>query len=279
MSAKILDGKLVSQEIKHNLEETIKKLNSKPGLAFIQVGDDPASTIYVNLKHKACKEVGIYSELYRLPTSTQDEELSTLISKLNSRPDIHGILVQLPLPSHIDTYKALDCISPLKDVDGLSSTNVGYLHQRRNCLIPATPKGIIRLLEYYEIELVGKNAVVVGRSNLVGRPIAELLTQKNATVTLCHSKTSSLHEVTRNADVLVSAVGSPKFITKEMLKVGVVVIDVGISKLEDKVVGDVDFENVKELASYITPVPGGIGPMTIAMVLENTLEAYKKLNL
>ena len=279
MPAKILDGKLLSQEIRHNLEETISRVNQKPSLSFIQVGEDPASTIYVNLKNKACKEIGIYSELYRLQTSTQDEELLSLIDKLNARNDIHGILIQLPLPSHIDTYRALDSISPSKDVDGLNSINVGYLHQGRKCLVPATPKGIIRLLEYYNIELDGKTAVVIGRSNLVGRPIAELLTQKNATVTLCHSRTSLLHDITRNADILVSAVGSHNFIKKEMLREGVVIIDVGISKLEDKIVGDVDFENVKEIASYITPVPGGIGPMTIAMVLENTLEAYNKLSL
>ena len=278
MTAKILDGKLVSQEIRKSLEDEIRKLDPKPGLAFVQVGENPASTIYVNLKHKACQQVGIYSEIHRLPESTEEIELLSLINNLNSRQDIHGILIQLPLPSHINSYRALDSINPLKDVDGLNSVNVGYLHQGRPNLIPATPKGIIRLLSYYEIDLEGKNTVVIGRSNLVGRPIAELMTQKNATVTLCHSRSKSLKDITRNADILISAVGNPRFIKGDMVKQGAIVIDVGISKLEDKIVGDIDSETVSEIASYITPVPGGIGPMTIAMVLENTLEAYKKFN-
>lgn len=277
MSAKILDGKLVAQEIRKNLEEEIRKLHPKPGLAFVQVGVNPASTIYVDLKNKACQQVGIYSEIHRLPDSTSEDELLLLINELNFRQDIHGILVQLPLPPHINTYKTLDTVNPLKDVDGLNSINIGYLHQGRPGLIPATPKGIVRLLDYYNIELEGRNTIVIGRSNLVGRPIAELMTQRNSTVTLCHSKSKSLKEITRKADILISAAGNPAFIKGDMLKEGVVLVDVGISKLEDKIVGDMDFESVKEIAGYITPVPGGIGPMTIAMVLENTLEAYKKL--
>ena len=256
------------------MAEKIKKEGIKAGLAVIIVGDDPASRVYVNNKKKACAEVGIYSEEYALKESTSQAELISLISKLNERDEISGILVQLPLPKHINEEDVINAISPDKDVDAFHPVNVGKIMVGNFDFVPCTPAGVMELINESGIDIEGKDCVVVGRSNIVGKPQAMLLLHKNATVTICHSRTKDLAQKTRNADILVAAVGIPNFIKADMIKPGAVVIDVGINRLADKkLVGDVDFENAEKVAGAITPVPGGVGPMTIAMLMKNTVRA------
>lgn len=278
--AEIIDGKKVSEHLRKELTEEIRKLKEEtgvvPGLAAVLVGNNPASQIYVRNKRKACEEVGIYSEEHNLPEETTESDLLSLVEKLNHDEEIHGILVQLPLPKQINEAKILKAVSPLKDIDGFHPENVGLLVEGNPRFIPCTPYGIMKLLDYYGIEIQGKEAVVVGRSNIVGKPVSLLLLHRHATVTICHSRTRSLAEVTLRADILVAAMGRAKFITSDMVKEGAVVIDVGINRLPDgKLSGDVDFEKVREKASYITPVPGGVGPMTIGMLLWNTFSSAK----
>lgn len=277
----LIDGRAIGKKIRSELELEVKKLKEEkgiiPGLAVIIVGDDPASQVYVGKKQRACGALGIHSELYSFKNSITEEELLKQITILNHKADIHGILVQLPLPSHINEKKVLESINPDKDVDGFHPINAGKLVVGDDAFLPCTPHGIIKLLEIMEIEVAGKHAVVIGRSNIVGKPAASLLLHRNATVTICHSRTENLKEITQQADILVAAVGKPKFVTAEMVKPGAVVIDVGINRVDGKLLGDVDFENVKEIAGYITPVPGGVGPMTITMLLFNTISAAKKL--
>lgn len=281
MSAVRMDGKGLSAKIRGQLKERVAAFEAEhgyvPGLTVILVGEDPASQIYVRNKERGCNEAGMASDVIRLPAQTTQEELLALIEKLNRDDKVHGILVQLPLPKGIDELSVLRTIDPAKDVDGFHVVNAGKLFIGEKALVACTPKGIMRLLEEYEIDLEGKNAVVVGRSNIVGKPISMLLLQRNATVTICHSRTKNLKDICRGADVLVAAVGKANLITGDMVKPGAVVIDVGMNRLPEskKVVGDVDFESVEPVAGYITPVPGGVGPMTIAMLLENTLEAAK----
>lgn len=278
--AEIIDGKKVSEHIRAQIAEGVEKLKSEtdvtPGLAAVLVGDDPASEIYVRNKRKACASAGMYSEEHKLPAETTEQELLNLVDRLNNDPNIHGILVQLPLPDHINETKVLRAVSPLKDVDGFHPYNVGLLVEGNPRFISCTPHGIIKMLEFYDIDITGKEAVIVGRSNIVGKPVSMLLLHRHATVTICHSRTKPLDEVTRRADILVAAIGRANFITGDMVKEGAVVIDVGINRNEEgKLTGDVDFEAVSEKASYITPVPGGVGPMTISMLLWNTLESAK----
>lgn len=275
----LLNGKEFSKKLKNNLklevENLIKENNVTPGLAIILVGNNPASEIYVRNKVKDATNCGIYAELIRYDESITQEELVESINKLNNNDLFHGIIVQLPLPKHINEQVIIDTISPDKDVDGFGILNKGKLFSGLESIESATPKGIMRLLEEYNIEIKGKNAVVVGRSNIVGKPMAIMLLNKHATVTICHSRTENLSEITKKADILVVAIGKAKYITKDMVKEGAVVIDVGTNRVNDKLVGDVDFENVEQVASYITPVPGGVGPLTIASLLENTVIAYK----
>lgn len=272
--AYIIDGKLISGLIKDELKEKVAVLNQDITLAVIQVGNDPASSVYVGNKKKACAYIGIKSLSYELPEDITEEALITLIESLNTRPDVHGILVQLPLPGHIDEDSVIKAISPVKDVDGFHPQNVGKLCIGQKGFISCTPAGIIQLLKRSNIEIVGKECVVVGRSNIVGKPMALLLLRENATVTICHSKTKDLKEVCKRADILVAAIGKPKFITKEYVKEGAVIIDVGMNRDENnKLCGDVDYSDVLEVVSAITPVPGGVGPMTIAMLMNNCLEA------
>ena len=275
--AKILSGKVVSQRIKDELKEEVKELNAKgifPGLAVIIVGDDPASRVYVNSKKKACEEIGVYSEEYALPAETSEEELLQLVEKLNNEPKINGILVQLPLPKHIDEETVINAISPKKDVDAFHPSNVGKIMIGNYDFLPCTPAGVMELIKESGIDVSGKECVIVGRSNIVGKPQAMLLLHANGTVTICHSRTQDLKAKTKNADILVAAVGIPNFITGDMIKEGAVVIDVGINRIADKkLVGDVDFESAEKIASAITPVPGGVGPMTIAMLMKNTVKA------
>lgn len=276
MSAIIMDGKAVSALVRREVKERAALLASKgvkPGLAVVLVGDDPASQVYVRQKEKACNEVGFASFMRYLPASTDERELLDLIDGLNSDPAVHGILVQLPLPKHIDKDRVAEAIGPEKDVDGFHPINVGRLTLGIETMEPCTPKGIVYLLEHYGIDIEGKRAVVVGRSNIVGKPVSLLLLSRNATVTVCHSRTKDLAGVTRQADILVAATGKPKMIDSSMVKGGAVVVDVGITRTQSGLIGDVDFDVVKEVASYITPVPGGIGPMTIAMLLLNALKA------
>jgi methylenetetrahydrofolate dehydrogenase (NADP+) / methenyltetrahydrofolate cyclohydrolase len=278
--AELIDGKKVSLHIREEVAREVEKLKNEtgttPGLAAVLVGDNPASEIYVRNKRKACEQVGIYSEEYKLSKETTEKELLSLIDRLNDNKKIHGILVQLPLPEQIDSTRILRSVSPSKDVDGFHPENVGLLVEGNPRFISCTPNGIMKMLDFYNLEIKGKEAVVVGRSNIVGKPTAMLLLHRHATVTICHSRTTRLDEVTRRADILVAAIGRPNFITEDMVKEGAVVIDVGINRNEDgKLIGDVDFEKVKGKASYITPVPGGVGPMTIAMLLWNTLESAK----
>ncbi len=278
--AELIDGKEVSQHIRKGVAEGVGTLKREsgiiPGLAAVLVGNNPASEIYVRNKRKACEQVGIYSEEYKLPEDTSENELLLLINKLNNDKNIHGILVQLPLPNQINSERILRSVFPSKDIDGFHPENVGLLLEGNPRFVSCTPNGIIKLLDFYRIEILGKEAVVVGRSNIVGKPTAILLLHRHATVTICHSRTIPLGDVTRRADILVAAIGRERLITQDMVKEGAVVIDVGINRnAEGKLVGDVDFEGVKEKASYITPVPGGVGPMTIAMLLWNTLESAK----
>ena len=276
MSFELIDGKLVSNNIRQEIKEKVSSLLSKhsqvPGLAAVLVGDNPASEIYVRNKRKACADVGIYSEEYKLPEDTTQDELLKIIDGLNNNDKINGILVQLPLPNHIDESLILKAVSPQKDVDGFHPVNAGLLFQGEQKFIACTPHGIIKMLEFYNIDIQGKNAVVLGRSNIVGKPASMLLLQKHATVTICHSRTKNLQDILKEADIIVAAIGRAHFVTKDMVKKGAVVIDVGINRLDTcKLAGDVDFENVKDLCSHITPVPGGVGPMTITMLLWNTV--------
>ena len=276
--SEIMDGKKVSQETKKEIIRRTRELKDRtgvvPGLASVLVGSDPASEIYVRNKRRACGKCGMHSEEYNLPEEITENELLSLIEQLNLDKKIHGILVQLPLPPHIDSTKVIRKLSPDKDVDGFHPENMGKLFQGEPNLISCTPYGIEKLLDYYNIEIVGKHVVVIGKSNIVGKPAAAVLLNRDATVTIAHLESKDLESVTKIADILVIAIGDPQFIKKEMIKDGAVVIDVGINRNEDgKIVGDVDFEDVKEKASYITPVPGGVGPMTITMLLWNTLEA------
>ena len=278
--SELIDGKKVSEDTRAEIAKGVEELKESkgvtPGLAAVLVGDDPASEIYVRNKRKACEKVGIYSEEHKLPAETTEEELLALVDKLNSDPKIHGILVQLPLPDHINETNILRNVTPLKDVDGFHPENVGRLVEGNPRFISCTPYGIIKMLDYYNIEIKGAEAVVVGRSNIVGKPVGMLLLHRHATVTTCHSRTKDLGEVTRRADILVAAIGRANFITADMVKDGAVVIDVGINRNDEgKLTGDVDFANLSDKVSYITPVPGGVGPMTITMLLWNTLESAK----
>ncbi|MDY3929322.1 MAG: bifunctional methylenetetrahydrofolate dehydrogenase/methenyltetrahydrofolate cyclohydrolase FolD [Clostridia bacterium] len=275
--AKILNGKEVSQRIKDEMKQQVEELKEKginPGLAVIIVGNDPASRVYVNNKKKACEELGIYSEEYALSEETSEAELLELINKLNNKKEINGILVQLPVPKHINEETVINAISPIKDVDAFHPVNVGKIMVGNYDFVPCTPAGVMELIKESGIDVAGKDCVVVGRSNIVGKPQAMLLLHKNGTVTVCHSKTKNLKEKTKQADILVAAVGIPNFITGDMIKEGAVVIDVGINRTEDKkLVGDVEFSSAEKVASAITPVPGGVGPMTIAMLMKNTIKA------
>lgn len=275
----IIDGKAVSASVRERIKnevESLKNGGKETGLAVIIVGNDPASKVYVNNKKKGCAEVGINSYEYALPEETTTEELLTLINKLNGDSKVDGILCQLPLPKHIDEKIVINSIIPEKDVDAFHPVNTGHIMIGDYSFLPCTPAGIIEMLKFYNIEISGKECVVIGRSNIVGKPMAMLLLQNSGTVTVCHSKTKNLAEVTRRADILVAAVGKANFVTADMVKDGAVVIDVGMNRnAEGKLCGDVDFEGVKDKCSFITPVPGGVGPMTITMLLNNTLTASK----
>jgi methylenetetrahydrofolate dehydrogenase (NADP+)/methenyltetrahydrofolate cyclohydrolase len=290
MTAKIIDGKLTAAEMRVELRQEVAKLKDEgivPGLGVILVGDDPASQSYVTAKEKTCEELGIYSDDNRLPADITQKELIARVNKMNADPKINGILVQLPLPKHIDEGQVLLAISPDKDVDGFHPINIGKMVAGRKAFLPCTPHGIIQLLVRHGVRLEGAEVVVVGRSNIVGKPIANMLIQKsktgNATVTICHTKTRNLAEHTKRADIIIAAAGKPGTITADMVKNGVVVIDVGVNRIDDptkksgfRLVGDVDFEAVKEKAGLITPVPGGVGPMTITMLMYNTVESAKR---
>ncbi len=274
-TAQILDGKALAQKIKDEIKAKVSKMDKKPGLAVILVGDNPASKVYVRGKERDCEEVGIVSKKIILDEKVRETELLKIVDELNQDKDISGFIVQLPLPEHIDEQLIIDAILPHKDADGFSPVNLGNMLIGKNTILPATPKGILRLLAEYQIEMEGKHAVVIGRSNIVGKPISLLLQQQNATVTMCHSRTKDLKKITLEADIIVAAVGRAKMITKDMVKKGAVVVDVGMNRDENgKLCGDVDFESIKKVARFITPVPGGIGPLTRAMLLENTLECH-----
>jgi len=290
-TATIMDGKEVAKALKEKIKKEVAQMIDRgedgPHLAAVIVGNDPASETYVRSKEKAAQSVGMMSSVYRYPETTTEEELLDVIDFLNRDPEIDGFIVQLPLPDHINENKIIEKIAPEKDVDGFHPVNVGKMTIGQPGFLPATPAGILEILNFYNIETEGKHCVVLGRSNIVGSPMSILMSKKNkpgnATVTLCHSKTENLTEITKTADILIVAIGKPHFVTEDMVKEGAVVVDVGIHRVEDKespkgykLVGDVDFENVKKKASYITPVPGGVGPMTIASLLNNTLKAYKK---
>lgn len=281
MAAQILDGKTMSESLRKEITERVQALKKNrgiiPGLAVILVGNDPASEIYVRNKGNGCREVGMYSETVTLPADTVQEKLESEIDRLNADPKVHGILVQLPLPGHLDEAAALARILPEKDVDGFHLLNAGKLMTGAKGVIPCTPRGAMYMIRQTGIDLTGKHAVVIGRSNIVGKPMALLLLQENCTVTVCHSRTIGLAEFTRKADILVAAVGKAGFVTGDMVKPGAIVIDVGINRVDGKVMGDVDFERVREAASWITPVPGGVGKMTITMLLFNTLEAAERM--
>lgn len=278
--AKIIDGRIVSANVKARIAKEVKEICAEgkraPGLAVVIVGDDSASRVYVNNKKKACAEVGFHSEEYALPAETTEEELISLVKSLNVKSEIDGILVQLPLPKHINEKAVIEAISPEKDVDAFHVQNVGKIMIGDYSFLPCTPAGVMELIKSEGIDLNGKECVVIGRSNIVGKPMAMLLLHANATVTVCHSRTRDLKEACKRADVLVVAIGKAKFVTADMVKDGAVVIDVGMDRDENgKLCGDVDFESVEKKAGYITPVPGGVGPMTIAMLMQNTLTAYK----
>ena len=278
---KLIDGKVISAAVKERVKNEVTALKEQgitTGLAVIIVGEDPASKVYVNNKKKACEALGIISEEYALPENTTQEELLSLIDTLNKKESINGILCQLPLPKHLDEEIVINAISAEKDVDAFHPVNVGKIMQGNYDFVPCTPAGIMEMLDYEGIEIAGKTCVVIGRSNIVGKPMSMLLLHKNGTVTICHSKTQNLKEVCKNADILVAAVGRPNFVTADMVKENAVVIDVGINRVDGKLVGDVNFDEVCEKASHSTPVPGGVGPMTIAMLMQNTLTAAKKQN-
>lgn len=279
--SRLIDGKVISAAVKERVKNEVAQLSGKGitvGLAVIIVGEDPASKIYVANKKKACEALGIISEEYALPESTTEKELLALIDTLNAKKSINGILCQLPLPHHLDEKRIINAISPEKDVDAFHPVNVGRIMIGDYDFVPCTPAGIMEMLAYENIETEGKRCVVIGRSNIVGKPMAMLLLHKNGTVTICHSRTKNLKEICLDADILVAAVGKAKFVTADMVKEGAVVIDVGMNRENGRLCGDVDFEAVKDKASAITPVPGGVGPMTIAMLMQNTLTAAKRQN-
>ena len=275
----IINGKELAARVRANLKIEVDGLKEKgifPKLAVIMVGNDSASAVYVRNKSKACNEIGVEFEEFLLPENTTREELLNLIEELNNRKDVNGILLQSPIPKHLDIREAFNAIDYKKDVDGFHPINVGKLAIGEDCFVSCTPTGVMRMLEEYKIDIEGKHAVVIGRSNIVGKPLAQCLLNKNATVTICHSRTKNLGEITKQADILVAAIGKPKFVIADMVKEGAVVIDVGINRNEDgKLVGDVDYQNVESKAAYITPVPGGVGPMTIAMLMENVVKSVK----
>ena len=279
MTAKMLDGAAMALEVEKELKQRVDALREKnvvPGLCVILVGNDPASQTYVANKEKACARLGIHSQTLRMGAETTQAELEAAIERANEDEAIHGILVQLPLPAHLDEHRALALIRPEKDVDGFHAVNMGRLARGEDCVVACTPKGALHMLKAAGVPIAGKNAVVIGRSNIVGKPMALLLLQENATVTICHSRTENLAEYTRRADILVAAVGKPRFVTADMVKEGAAVLDVGINRVDGKLCGDVDFETVKEKAGWISPVPGGVGKMTIAMLMENTVSAAEK---
>ena len=282
MSAQIIDGKQISALMREEMQEEVAQLvekGIKPGLAVVLVGEDPASRVYVASKEKACIALGMYSEVHRLPEHTTEEELLALIDKLNNQASINGILVQLPLPKHINEKAVIDAISLEKDVGGFHPGSVGNLVIGDESLLPCTPAGVIELIKRSGVEIAGKHAVVIGRSNIVGKPVAMLLLRENATVTICHSRTANLEEIAKQADILVVAIGRANAIDANYVKPGAVVIDVGINRLDTgKLVGDADYESCLPVAGYITPVPGGVGPMTITMLMKNTIKAAKKAN-
>ena len=280
--ATIIDGKVLAQKIRNNLKidcDELKKKGILPKLAVILVGDDSASKVYVRNKNRACEEVGIDFEEYLLNADITQDELINIINSLNNKKDVHGILLQSPIPNHLDINEAFRTIIPEKDVDGFNPLNVGKLTLGQDTFVSCTPYGIMKMFEEYNIDLEGKNLTIIGRSNIVGKPLIQCCLNKNATVTVCHSKTKDLKEHTKNADIVICAIGKAKYITEDMVKEGAVVIDVGINRTEEgKLTGDVDFENVEKKASFITPVPGGVGPMTIAMLMNNVIKAAKQAN-
>lgn len=280
--ATIIDGKALAQKIRSNLKldcDELKQRGILPKLAVILVGDDSASKVYVRNKNRVCEEVGIDFEEYLLNADITQKELINLINRLNSKKDVHGILLQSPIPNHLDINEAFRTILPEKDVDGFNPLNVGKLTLGQDTFVSCTPYGVMKMFEEYNIDLEGKNLTIIGRSNIVGKPLIQCCLNKNATVTVCHSRTKNLKAHTKNADVVICAIGKAKFITADMVKEGAVIIDVGINRTEEgKLVGDVDFENVEKIASYITPVPGGVGPMTIAMLMNNVIKAAKQAN-
>ena len=291
MSAQLIDGKAIAQQIREEVAQDVAKMvaegKPKPGLATVLVGENPASQVYVRMKHKACEKAGIESFAYTLPETATQEEVEALVKELNDNPSVNGILVQLPLPSGLDEESVLNCIDIEKDVDGFHPINIGRLAQkgRESLFVPCTPAGCLVLLDRMQVPIEGANAVVLGRSNIVGMPVALLLVKRNATVTICHSRTKDLPGVVGEADILIAAVGRPEMVKGDWVKPGAVVIDVGVNRVDDpslekgyKLVGDVDFEEVKEVASMITPVPGGVGPMTIALLLANTVRAAQIAN-
>jgi methylenetetrahydrofolate dehydrogenase (NADP+) / methenyltetrahydrofolate cyclohydrolase len=274
---KLIDGKKVAESIRNKIKDEINSLDTKPGLAVVLIGNDPSSKVYVNLKYKKCMEVGIESYKYELSEDSSEDDVIELITKLNDDKKINGILVQMPLPKHINRNNVLKAVDVSKDVDGFNPESIGNLILNKQGLYPCTPVGIIKLIDHYNIDVKGKEVVVIGNSIIVGNPISQLLLNRMATVTVCHIETKDLSLYTKKADIIISAVGKKNLVTKDMVKEGVIIFDVGINKDKEdgKIYGDVDFEQVKDLCSYITPVPGGIGPMTIACLLENTLIAYK----
>ena len=279
MATQLLDGKILSQQVEDELKVRVDAMlarGHRPGLCVILVGDDPASHLYVGNKEKACNRLGILSQTIRLPADATQEALEAEVLKANKDPQVHGVLVQLPLPAHLDGARALSLILPEKDADGIHDMNAGKLMRGEYGAVACTPKGALYMLKSANIQIAGKNAVVIGRSNIVGKPMAMLLLHENATVTICHSRTANLAEHTRNADILVVAIGQPHFVTADMVKDGAVVIDVGMNRVNGKFCGDVDFETIREKASFLTPVPGGVGKMTIAMLMSNTVEAAEK---
>jgi methylenetetrahydrofolate dehydrogenase (NADP+)/methenyltetrahydrofolate cyclohydrolase len=280
----IISGKELATKLRAQMQDHVKDITKvfgeTPCLAVILVGDDPASQSYVKGKSKACEEIGIKNMTISLPNDVTEQELLQTIDELNLNPEVSGILVQLPLPDHIDEHRVMNCIAPEKDVDGFHPVNVDALYtSKHNGILPCTPKGIIHLLRENDIQIAGKNAVVIGRSNIVGLPVAKLLLDENATVTVCHSRTKDLAKITSEADILIVAIGKPKFVKADMVKPGAVVIDVGVNRVDGKLVGDVDFDNVEYKVKAITPVPGGVGPMTITCLMENTIECFLKQKL
>lgn len=280
MTATIINGKQIAEDIREGIRQEMEQLKTtgfQPGLAVVLVGEDPASQVYVRHKEKACHDLGYYSEVHRLPSTTSQEELLAMVDRLNKQENINGILVQLPLPEQIEEKAIINAISPEKDVDGFHPISVGNLVIGDDSLLPCTPAGVIELIKRAGVEISGKHAVVIGRSNIVGKPVSLLLQRENATVTMCHSRTSNMKELAKQADILVVAIGKANFVDASYIKPGAVVIDVGVNRLDNgKLAGDVDFESAKEVSGPITPVPGGVGPMTITMLMQNTLVAAKR---